>query len=601
MTPSRSRRPRVAVLLGTAALVPLAGGPVAASAAVTTTHVDTPAAETILEAPGTSSFDPDPVDITVAGTAPGAAPGDLVDVVCTWTLTGEPVGLPLAEDVPVGADGRFSAVVAKPIHVCRLRAVPADAPSTADDSALAPYTGPRVIGGEFSVRRAGQDGTSFRSVRSQRGGIGQVDGLRESAATETPTLSFSDNASGIRGSAYVDGTRGRSIIDIAGYPVRLGRSPLDPATSQLTVDGTPATVAVALGQQRMGLVSKRLDPDTGDLEVVESAPVGLIVPDPVTGDPALRPSGIDLVRTYVQDHDGRLFTFRDVLRSTDGAAHRVSVTYGAAVAEGSSASTFRIPWQTGEEYRATDEDTTIAAAPAGSATIYARIAASTGPSSAPVPDSGGEAAFAFDTAPSDGRFVSEYAFVVRLVRDVPAGGSATITHRYAHATSRTELDALLGTPGPPVGIEPTPPPAPLPLGPVDSPLLPRPPAARPAPADPLARLHTAARKVLLTRGQAARLRGRKTITVTVKGVPAGRYGVTVRRASRRGTVLAAGATALRADGTLKLRVRPSAVGRRWFATKAGRRRTLKAHVTVSWAPKGTEPRTRASRLTLRAR
>src|ERR1044072_4790624 len=124
-------------LLALAACAIAAFTPATASAAITETSIDEPAADL-------SYYDYDidgaPPLVDISGTSDGTT-GDKVDIVCAYD------GYPLADnsndilaDVPVEADGDFSVTIDLSnveYYVCRLIAVPADAGEPYDQSAFA--------------------------------------------------------------------------------------------------------------------------------------------------------------------------------------------------------------------------------------------------------------------------------------------------------------------------------------------------------------------------------------------------------------------------------------------------------------------------------
>lgn len=627
MSHLRPRRRSAALAVGAAALVPLFVLPGGALAAVTSTAIDTPAPDALQTF---TTIDTDDYTVAVHGTSTGGAPDDEVDVVCTLRVSDSRIGFPVAKGVPIQADGQFVATVKLPAIPCRLHAMPAgtsaDAqPAPDGDVDLAAFSGPRVLPGAFvSVTDdLVPSADSYLSQRPQRRGLGLISGLLRAATYDGGGL---ESFGGLDRANYLEDTSLRAVLDVGGalLPVT-GPEAADPSTSQLVVDGAAARVAAELGGDHVHVVSHQVDPVSGDLDVVETAPVALVRTE-ADGSTSAVPSGIQLRRTIRQDHDGRVFTFHDEFRSADGAAHRVQARYRQVAGYNGRAASiaYRAPWATGDAYVAPDGTVPFGPSPAGTtpATVFVRVAP-TQVDDEDVPGTGGEVAFAYDTPLSDARVVDadDDALVTQVDRAVPAGGSATVSQRVVQAITRTELDELLRTsaptsppvvdppvgdppvsvdPGPPTGTPTNPPTGagPVPLGDVSGlPSVPLSPAV-----DPLARLQAAARKALTTRKQAVRLRTRKTVTVTVKGVPAGRYGVTVRRGSRRGTSVAGATTTLRNGGTVKLQLRLTAAGRRWFATRAGRGRSLKAFVAVSWTPAGAAaPRTRSSRYAVRVR
>lgn len=636
MSPFRRRLSRAASIVGASALWTCLVLPGSASAVVGSTIVDHPAPDAVLEfqGPAQAPAAPDETKLAVAGTAVGAQAGETVDVICTYGIRGRAGrrrAEPLAEDVPIGPDGRFSVSARVPRTPCRVRAVPAnfelpDGDGATGDEDVASYAGPRVLGGAFEQRAFPPDAytpgvpvnDSVVFTRSQRRGTMTVEGLSAAAAGGNP-VSPSWDTSGLAQAYYVEDTRLRSVLQYAGRLKYLSVYDSD-QQKPIIVDGRDATVAgTALPGERVVLVSRHLDPITGDLAIVERAPIAFITEDHSVY--TLQPAGLEIERTTVQDRDGRRISFRDVYRSTDGLPHRVSLQYiNGTTRWTNSDALFRISWVTGDEYRLMEGDPRFGPGPDGPGTMYAHIPPDpiTPPEQrrADHPGTGGEAAFSFDPTPTLVRFYGDHDFAARWVRDVPAGGSWTLSHRYAQATTRAELDQVLGSdPEPPVPTGPTVPenpgsgPSDTPSGPSGEPtpgvppsLLP-PPSPRAEAADPTTTLAAEVRRALTRRPQALRLAKGGTVRLQLRGMPAGRYGVTVRRGSRRGASIAAGATTLRAPGPVGIGVRLTAAGRRWFAGKAGRgRRVLKAVVTVSWTPKGeTTTRTRASRYAVRVR
>lgn len=611
----RLRRSRAATYVSAAALTSVLAVPAVASATVTTTHVDTPAPESVLEG-NSLIFDitsPDEPGSTVAisGTAPGADPGDLVDLVCTVGISGLTNGFPLAENVPVDGAGRFTAPDAKvPPYTCRVRAVPADLASGPEpsDGAFAAFTGPRVLGGSFSLlsdllaqRADAPEGESYFASRGQGRGFSIAMGLGFSGLYGSGPGVFGAGG-GVLATALVDDTElhpvlgGVGLLTYFGNPSAARAADYDGAP--LMVDGLPGTGAIEVGGDVSRVVSHDLDPVTGDLRIVESAPVAVF--EDGQSEPVA--SGITIERTFVQDHDGQLFTFHDVFRSTDGAAHRVEARYaegGEQILSPSATAppTYRVPWATGDAYVQREEGDTFGPAPAGRATIYTRTSPldelpDTLARATDDPETD-EGAYDFDSAPTDGAFVSPSTFVVRFVRDVPADGTATVSHRYAQAPTLDEVREILdGKPAPSDPVPPLVANTPLPQAPPVTPPVAVP--GVPKVVNPLPRIASSTKKLLLTSAQGARLRDRKPVTVKVAGVPAGRYGITVRRFARNGKALASGTTQLAKSGDLAVTLRLTAYGRRYFGLKRARERgDVRTLVKVTWTPPGQGRKSRS--------
>ncbi|WP_210491759.1 hypothetical protein [Patulibacter sp. SYSU D01012] len=401
-------------------------------------------------------------------------------------LSGEPSYAQVAYDVPV-AGGRFEAPVRGgdlPAASARLFALPYDA--SPYDAASVPSGGPIVHGGGEFTYRDGDGRVVFfgGAQRSQPGGAaaaGPVGGGRgplRSLAARSPSFG---NAPGVTAAATTDGN------DLHG--VFLGSSSLlpgySPARSALTVDGRSVwprdTVtwssddggADARREPSDGLTPDELQPvevtrtvggDWGQTVVERQRVYASADPEE---DGSSRPdrfvdAGVELVRTTVQDHDGRRITVRDEYRPTDGRAHQVDALYAMGVvspgsdlraraaresADDASVSAFRVPWETGGDRFTPRAFLEPLGAPRGDvATVFSRVPALNG-------DRDGAPAYGaitFGTRLDGGVFMPGYAssgidaasaFIARFVRDVPAGGAATIPVVYSTGTNAGEVEA----------------------------------------------------------------------------------------------------------------------------------------------------------------
>lgn len=678
------RRSRAATFTSAAALAAVFAVPGLASAAVTSTTVTSVAPESIFDLKidsfaligGTGDV---PL-VTVSGTAPGGTADDTLSVGCSLSVNGLGVFVPLGRPVPA-TDGAFSADIVQPPVTCRVRAVPVDedegtvASILKSDEELAPFAGPRVRGGAFvnqqltdTLEPVDPDADPdtgivdlFLNARGQGRGFAVTSGLASGIFG-----GFGGSLSGgLVASAPIDGTAWRLLLGPSGGlggfgSFADGEDPSSVANAGILVDGAPAYAAPVDGSvdddgypdgEVAKLVSRTVDPATGDTTIVERAPI-VTVTDSGSG---FAPTGVRLERTTVQDEEGRQVTFSDVFRSVDGAAHDIEARYGgsaitaildaigdlpddAELPEGldellTERASFRIPWKTGDEYVIPAAGDTFGPAPAGRSTIWvhgprldlAKIedlaspppttttteltrpsVPVSGPAAAPragaassavTADPGGavpraEGAITFDAAPTDGRFLSSGSFVARFVREIPAGGTTAIEHTYSQDVTTEGVRELVDGPKPPVEDPKPPLPAetPLPTQPAPAPQLPATPIlpdGRPTPANPLPKLAASTGRILLSAKQGRALRDRKPVTVTTKGMPAGRYGVTIRRWVKNGRTIASGVRTIKVDGQLKVRLTLTKYGRWYLGLKRTRaRKDVTVRVVVTWTPPG---------------
>lgn len=665
MQQSPARRSRAAAFTTAAAMAAIFAIPGAASAAVSTTTVTAPAPDSVFDlkledlSGGFGGIDP----VAVTGVAPGAADGDELWLGCSLTVNGLGVFVPLSSG-PVEVEGQaFSGEIVPPPVTCRVRAVPLDEDDGTyaflkTDAELAPYAGPRALGGAYLKQSSSID-TDERGAAARADDPTAVDffvNARGQGRGFAATSGFGLPGGGTGGFGIFGGLLATAPIDDTAWRLLLGPSgglggfgaigegdPTDLSKYGLVVDGAPALIFPVLGDQRAKVTSRTVDPTTGDTTIVESTPVAKVVLDGGSGDFA--ESGVRIERTTTQDKEGRQITFSDVFRSTDGAAHRVEARYNASaisaffsgggtipeIPEGelpddlaellgeiqTEPASFRIPWATGDEYRVPAVGETFGPAPAGRTTIWvhgprldlakvgelienpptgttvSRPSAPSAPAAAradgaEVPR--GEGAITFDDAPSNVKFLSRGSFVANFVRDVPAGGTASVKHTYSQDLTPESLKELVDGPTvvPPVE-EPKPPIAvdtPLPTQPAPVPPIPSIPGL-PAPVNPLPKLSKSTGKVLISKAQGRKLRDRKPVSVTTKGMPAGRYGITIRRWVVNGKTIASGVKTIKKDGDLKVQLRLTTYGRWYLGLKRTReRKSVKVRVIVTWTPPG---------------
>jgi hypothetical protein len=621
-----ARRSRAAALTTSAALAAVFAVPGLASADVSTTTVNAPAPESVFENAFIAfGLGGDGSTMTVSGTAPGADDGDLVYPACTYTLNGVLFAEPLTSEAVEVQDEAFSTDDAQqPPVTCRVRALPDDGDfddEMPEGTDLSAFSGPRVLGGAFvtdvftptrAAARAADDPSQWLAYRGQGRGLGIYSGAG------TPYgigFGLGTGAGGLLESALLDDTYYRLLFFASGALGSFsGQSSTDVADAGIVVDGVAASPAVSVGDEQARVVSHRTDPTTGDLTVVETAPVALLVENS-EGDVVASPSGIELRRTLVQDHGGRQIRYADDLVSIDGAAHRIEVRYSEGVIPDQAGETvepasFRIPWVTGNDYVVPDDSMRFGPSGDGPATIYVhgprqdysrlldRARASRAASRAADEVPRGEGAYTFDSSPTDGRFLAPTQFVVRFVRDVPAGGATSIRHTYSQDLDPDAIGGLVddatgkgGTPVPPL--------------PATTPLPTQPPPVSPAPTltnDPLVRVAGASRGLFAQPGYGRRFRDGRSTNVIAMNLPAGRYGVTVRRYMKNGRVIARGLRTTEKQGTVKIPVHLTRFGREYLAQKRKLgRASVKVRVQVTWTPKGQPRRSRKAITEIRFR
>lgn len=642
-------RSRAATFTTAAAMAAIFAIPAVASADITSTNVLTPAPEKVFDSvldPSAGPVAPEPLEIT--GTAVGAEPGDEVLVACTIDVGDSTLLIPLVTSpVPV-EDGTFSAdATVPPLTTCRVRAVPYEDDGSllpvVPTAEVAAFTGPRVRGGiglniPYSETGDPEDPTAdtYLSARGHARGLVATTGLAPVGIIGGGVPG--GLGGGILATATIEDTNYRLLLGPSGGLSGFGGfsetpDPTDLANAPLIVDGA-ASYLVPIFEGQAAQVERTVDPETGVTTIVESAPVvkAIVDPDPEgSGDYIPAATGVRLERTTVQDKDGRQVRIADTFRSIDGAAHSIQATYSQSVISDlferfagelpeeaeipgledfvQEGATFRVPWVTGDEYRTWAAGQEFGPAPGGRSTIWvhgprldfsaladielpttlaptfgaaakasARAAAPSKRAEGPAPRA--EGAITFEDAPSKGTFLSDGAFAARFVRDLPAGGTTSIRQTYSQDTTVEGVKELVGDPDPGPGTPPPPSNVPLPSGPAPLPVLPK-------PFDPLPTLARSTGRVLLTPAQGRRLRDRKPVTVTTKGMPAGRYGVTIRRRVPNGRTIASGIKTIKQDGELKVTLRLTKYGKKYLAQKKTRKaKSVPVRVIVTWTPPG---------------
>jgi hypothetical protein len=307
--------------------------PAAASAAVTTSNVTSPADLSYFLDDDNATTAP---SITVSGTSNGTT-GDTVDIICTWDGTSTST---FANGVAVSADGAFSST--QPLNTiddntCILRAT--DPSDSGSPSAYHRYRGPRVAVSNLGVPATVPDGPNAGVVYGWFGSAQGLGGIFDFTATGDDGLeqSWGYTAFSWEDSYQVWSTGGEiSGTDEGGSGTR----------SRLVVDGrngyTAYDATSSFGDGDGG------DPDSDELAGLPGITFTAQVDGPVTTfressqivrcpTDTASPNAIDctswiatgirLDRTWTV-REGRLAGLSDVYTSTDGAAHTVNaITY----------------------------------------------------------------------------------------------------------------------------------------------------------------------------------------------------------------------------------------------------------------------------------
>jgi hypothetical protein len=325
----------------------------AANAAVTGTSITSPTSYQVLDANlGTFSPElsetpelPEFPQTRVTGTATTSGASDnavQVFVVIPLKRLGAMapiIPIDISEPIPVGPDGSFAVDVNTPPINSRIVALPVALES--EEQALpaffdegGPFRPTTVLGGiAASVSAPGLGGFSL-AVRGQRQGFGLISpaGFANLGFGESPISSF-----GLLG-GITSGAIGAAEGDFALNFMGAGgiSSNYNASRGGLTVDGSRAYlrdhIPVGTDVLPAPTTERSVDFQTGGQTVVETQDVYLAAnaaDDPyiVPLEGGYRPSGLQLQRTSVQDHDGRQISVTDRFRSTNGAAHKIDVLY----------------------------------------------------------------------------------------------------------------------------------------------------------------------------------------------------------------------------------------------------------------------------------
>lgn len=345
---------RVAALGGSAVLaLTLPVGAAPASADDTTTHITSPSSPRTVLVDGTTP------ELTISGSASVAITH--VDIYCTRGTDVPQVSKLIAPDVPTNL-GSFSVKTPLPDlgaagPVCRLQALPAS--TQPDAGATTAYTGPLLYVDTVTRTTVGPDTVDFRLTAGNGGGQMSAKSAGKcgdaSLAPLLPGLGAAQEAAGCVGS--LGGTSGSLRVD--GHP---GLLPL--AVSAFTDDTSVLTASFHAAR-------------TGRLTWTESAPVMRCPGTDVYPPPSpaqcghVVPTGVRYQRQGTLDVSGQV-RLRDSFVSTNGARHRLRVSYGMESTPPSTGSLgFAFPGRAGG-FHGSQTGQVVTGLPARAATILVR-------------------------------------------------------------------------------------------------------------------------------------------------------------------------------------------------------------------------------------
>lgn len=410
--------------------------PSAASAAVSTSNITTPAGPAFLVDEAGAPMDQR--RFVVSGTSNGGA-ADRVDLRCangTGVIT-------VAQGVPVDATGAFTATVAKMDlghRACVLRALPPGAPP-AD---LTPFTGIRVAITPFdpasvltSVHASPgvQRATAFSVLSSRAGGglaVGASGGagVSDVRGVDAVTLIPAAAATWVRGAVTPAGSVGadRAAIEVDGRAAYAAA-----AVPRLDYDfGGQELVTAPTGYDGVSATTE-VDAATGNVRVVETQRV-VRCAGTASANPrpeqcgTLVDTGVRQERTTRLTSEHRVASVTDRWTSADGAAHRVRAEYVAG-ADATQAPVWRFPGAAAFTARTRGE--TVENRPPGVLAVRTTNGAGARPG-----------ALAYEPAPAYWFFTGPAELGAVHDLTVPAGGATAVHQAYVVGTTTDEAAEL---------------------------------------------------------------------------------------------------------------------------------------------------------------
>ena len=378
--------------------------------------------------------------VPLTGTSNGTT-GDKVDIRCYERADAFDSG---NAAVPVAADGSFSTTMdtGTPYGTCVLRAVPAGLPKTSDAS---PFTGPtlttewtisdRTAGGPnngtvYDLYVAFQGSNAFNDYVSSTSG-GLFDSRLQDGPANASTYLWYENASLVGNTTVPNSTRSNLQVD--------GRNAYGPTSAHSLLPDNPGFPALTFDAAR--------DPGTGNTTIHETNPI-VVCPNeapfpPTAGScPQFNSAGVRLDRTYFTDDGGRQVHITDTWRSTDGAAHTLSLHYDQTVEATSPpnntpvSSGLKLPWI--DDFQTFSSDTTFPGPSSGPGSLFVEDNHNAPDGDTTFP----RGAVSFDLAPNAVRRVTNELFQLHDENfAVPAGGTTVVRQDFVIGHTEAEVEA----------------------------------------------------------------------------------------------------------------------------------------------------------------
>jgi hypothetical protein len=424
--------------------------PAAASAAITATSISSPANQSTFFVDQSQSSST-ATAFTVTGTANAAGN---VDIDCT-TASGETAHLvttqPVTADsfsLPVTDAELYTAANATDDGPCVLRVEPAGA-TPAAPGAASTYGGPLIsISYEQIYTHSGVPNDFYAQYTGAATGSA---GTLEFTSPGDCGLEDSFITSG--GSSLVNSADGLDCVGSLFSAYTSGEDSAVEIPSELTVDGASGAVADGFGNATTipGYEQPTVTDGYagGELTIDDDEPVMLCLNacGYGTAPTGFKPSGIELDRTWQTTDNGLVVLQKDVFKSTDGAAHTLTVREDDDIADDPSlGASVDFPGTSG--FLQYQPGNTVAPV-SGPGAIYFKTNPTT-------PDSGDPAsrwlqgAIAYSRAPdgpiavtywtSAGEWSPEFYLPYNL--SVPAGGSAVLRFAYAQDFALSDVKTL---------------------------------------------------------------------------------------------------------------------------------------------------------------
>jgi hypothetical protein len=405
-------------------------GVASAGAEITTTSITSPSSPYIYVYNNDTT--PQPTQ-TITGTTDSTAPGsDTVDIRCYYGYLGGYDYNGVASNVPTAADGSFSwtGVVDQGGVTCTLRAVP----HGGGISSPASFPGPMSeLDSLFTYHTSGTGTPEYNYYYSASGsnGDGYFDSAGDCGVGMSPlkpgTGAYAGNGWNCAASLpSSDGLNGRTNVLIDGRNAYTS----DGAEFAYVNSGTGHNSGQAAGFPALSSSYARSNDVSGNATITESQ--GLVScansTFPATlakcggtssNDGTWQSDGVSLSRTIQQGNQGQLETVTDTYSSTDGTAHNIDIEYSNP----SNGGSWKFPGSSGYQEYAPGDSVSLAGDSMDA--IY------TGYGDADSnPNTSSSSALIYTTQPNAAVFNQDGELLLDYQRQVPAGGSITITHLY---------------------------------------------------------------------------------------------------------------------------------------------------------------------------